>query len=79
MNVVDRNQTNSADITVDDVSIFSKGNDDNNNNDNNNKLSHYLNNVNSTTCPPEDKMNNASRCNVDNINGIKENLSTKKK
>ena len=79
MNVVDRNQTNSAGITVDDVSIFSKGNDENNNNDNNNKLSHYLNNVNSTTCPPEDKMNNASRCNADNINGIKENLPTEKK
>ena len=75
MKVGDRNQVNSADIIVNDVSMFSKGNDNNNNNNNNNELSHDLNNVNSTTCPPEDKMNNASRCSVDNINGIKENLS----
>ena len=53
MKVIDRNQTNSADITVNDVSMFSKGdnNNNNNNNDNNNsELSHDLNNVNSTTC-----------------------------
>ena len=73
MKVVDRDQTNSADITVNDVSMLSKGN-----NNNNSKLSHNLNNLNSTTCPPEDKMNNASRCSVDNINGTKENLSTEK-
>ena len=80
MKVVDRNQTNSADIRVNNVSMFSKRNNNNNdnnnnNNNNNNELSHDLNNVNSKTCPPEDKVNNTSRCSVDNINGTKENLS----
>ena len=74
MKVVDSNQINHADITVNDVSMLSKGN----NNNNNNELSHDLNNVNLTTCPPEDKTNNASRYSVDNINGTKENLSTEK-
>ena len=51
--------------------MFSKGNNNNNNNNSNNnsnnnnnnnkELNHDLNNVNSTTCPPEDKMNNAIR------------------
>ena len=32
LKVLDRNQTNSADITVNDASMFSKGDDNNNNN-----------------------------------------------
>ena len=56
--------------------MFPNGN--NNNNNNNNELNHDFNNVNSTTCPPEDKTNNESRFSVDNINGPKKIFQLKK-
>ena len=63
--------------------MFSNGNNNidnnnNNNNNNNNELNRNLNNLNSTTCSPEDKTNNESACSVDNINSTKENLLTEK-
>ena len=43
----------------------------NTNSNNSDESKKDFDNLNSTTCPPEDKMKNESRCSVNNINGTK--------